>query len=119
MPGTFSQPTGKKFPFGEPDNIILDRGVINAKVEGTINNTNNTLVAPADGNQAFFAKTVNLTTGPVIPPNVPEAPYPGTIYHVGQRGVKPVQINQQVVHPGGPLNTRTSTSGTGTTTGAG
>src|SRR5262249_51221778 len=33
------------FPFGAPNNIVLPRGVINAKVEGTIDNSANGLVA--------------------------------------------------------------------------
>jgi hypothetical protein len=67
--------------------LQLPRGVINAKVEGTINNANNPLVS--DAGKAFFARTVHLTKGPVIPPNVPYAPYPApTVYHKGQDALK-------------------------------
>jgi hypothetical protein len=67
--------------------LQLPRGVINAKVEGTINNANNPLVS--DAGKAFFARTVHLTKGPVIPPSVPYAPYPApTVYHKGQDALK-------------------------------
>jgi hypothetical protein len=67
--------------------LQLPRGVINAKVEGTINNTNNPLVSVS--NKAFFARTVHLTRGPVIPPVVPYAPFPApTVYHKGQDSLK-------------------------------
>ena len=49
-----------------PGDLVLPRGVINAKVEGTINNSSNTLVT--DPTKAFFAQTVHLSHGPVIPP---------------------------------------------------
>ena len=75
--------------FGTPGNLILPRGVINAKVEGNINNTGNTLVQPGSTGRAFFAKSVKLTHGPVIPPTVPYQPYATpTKYFVGQDGLK-------------------------------
>jgi hypothetical protein len=64
------------FPFGAPNNIVLPKGVINAKVEGTIDNSTNGLVSStAPATAAFFAKVVHLTGGPVIPPEVPYQPY--------------------------------------------
>jgi hypothetical protein len=67
--------------------LQLPRGVINAKVEGTISNANNPLVS--DAGKAFFARVVHLTKGPVIPPSVPYAPYPApTVYHKGQDALK-------------------------------
>jgi hypothetical protein len=67
--------------------LQLPRGVINAKVEGTISNANNPLVS--DAGKAFFARVVHLTKGPVIPPSVPYAPYPApTVYHTGQDALK-------------------------------
>jgi hypothetical protein len=64
------------FPFGAPNNIVLPRGVINAKVEGTIDNSTNGLVSStAPATAAFFAKVVHRTGGPVIPPEVPYQPY--------------------------------------------
>ena len=74
------------FGAGQGD-LQLPRGVINAKVEGTISNSNNPLVS--DAGKAFFARTVHLTRGPVIPPRVPYAPYPApTVYHKGQDALK-------------------------------
>ena len=104
-PGQFQNVTSKTFPFGAPNNIVLPRGVLNLKVEGAVNNsaiqqgsttTPNPLglTAPAvDPNiaptSAFFAKKVSVEHLPVIPPNVPEAPYPSpTPYHIGQRFLK-------------------------------
>jgi hypothetical protein len=67
--------------------LVLPRGVINAKVEGTINNTSNTLTT--DPNKAFFARTVHKSHGPIIPPKVPYAPTKSpTVYHNGQNSLK-------------------------------
>jgi hypothetical protein len=75
--------------FGTKLDLILPRGVINAKVEGNISNTANPLVDPASTGRAFFAKTVKLVQGPVIPPTVPYQPFATpTKYHVGQNGLK-------------------------------
>jgi hypothetical protein len=75
--------------FGTPQDLILPRGVINAKVEGNISNTNNSLVDPASTGRAFFAKSVKLLHGPIIPPTVPYQPYATpTKYFVGQDGLK-------------------------------
>jgi hypothetical protein len=64
------------FPFGAPNNVVLPKGVINAKVEGTIDNSANGLVSStAPATAAFFARVVHLTGGPVIPPEVPYQPY--------------------------------------------
>jgi hypothetical protein len=121
-PGIISQPSSRVFPFGEPDNIIYPHNIINAKVEGKIDNsaieaTDNTnvptqiSVAAGQANQAFFAKTVNLHVGPVVPPNVPEAPFHGTVYHRGQRGVNIVRPLVQVSHPTGPVRTTRALTG--------
>jgi hypothetical protein len=67
--------------------LVLPRGVINVKAEGTINNTSNTLVT--DPNKAFFAKTIHRSHGPVIPPAVTYAPFKSpTVYHKGQVSLK-------------------------------
>jgi hypothetical protein len=72
--------------FGAGDDIVLPRGVINAKVEGTIDNSANDLTAT---NQAFYASVVHLKHGPIIPPVVPYQPtHSPTIYHVGQDALK-------------------------------
>jgi hypothetical protein len=62
--------------------LVLPRGVINAKVEGKIDNSNNALTT--DPKKAFYAKIVNLAHGPVIPTNVVYAPFKPTVYHTGQ-----------------------------------
>jgi len=100
-PGQFQNVTSKTFPFGAPENIVLPRGVLSLKVEGAVNNSAiqtgpNPLGLPAAAvypniapTSAFFAKTVRVEHLPVIPPNVPEAPYPSpTPYHIGQRFLK-------------------------------
>jgi hypothetical protein len=75
--------------FGTSQDLILPRGVINAKVEGNISNTGNDLVQPGSTGRAFFAKSVKLLHGPVIPPTVPYQPYATpTKYFVGQDGLK-------------------------------
>jgi len=61
--------------FGSPTNVSFHSGFIQAKIEGKVDNTGNPLVDPNSANQAFFAKTVHVSTGPVVPPNVPQAPY--------------------------------------------
>jgi hypothetical protein len=78
--------TAPKFGRGEGD-LIFPRGVINAKVEGTINNFSNPLVA--DPSKAFFARIVRVGHGPIIPPTVPYAPLKSpTVYHIGQSSLK-------------------------------
>ncbi len=75
--------------YGTPQDLILPRGVINAKVEGNISNANNSAVQPQSQGRAFFAKSVKLIHGPVIPPTVPYQPYATpTKYDVGQDGLK-------------------------------
>ncbi|MGA9922690.1 MAG: hypothetical protein WBQ29_04745, partial [Isosphaeraceae bacterium] len=100
MLGQFQNVTSKTFPFGAPNNIVLPRGVLSLKVEGAVNNS---AIAPGSAvpnplglsgpavaqDSAFFAKKVRVEHLPVIPPNVPEAPYPSpTPYHIGQRFLK-------------------------------
>ena len=100
-PGQFQNVTSKTFPFGAPNNIVLPRGVLSLKVEGAVNNSAiqqgsptalNPLGLPGPAvaqDSAFFAKKVRVEHLPVIPPNVPEAPYPSpTPYHIGQRFLK-------------------------------
>lgn len=59
--------------FGDDNDLVLPLGKIIAKVEGTVNNSG---ISPTIPNEAFFAKYVKLDQGPVIPPAVPEAPFP-------------------------------------------
>ncbi len=56
-----------------PEALLFPHGHISAKVEGTITNTT---AAPSEPTKAFFSKTVNVSQGPVIPPSVPELPFP-------------------------------------------
>ena len=106
-PGQFQLKTSQTFPFGAPDNIILPRGTINVKVEGTIDNSGlQSGTAPfvdpdIPANSAFFASHVKTDSGPVVPPNVPQAPYPSpVIYHNGQRYLKGLfKRDNSVQHP--------------------
>jgi hypothetical protein len=80
-PGQFQTVTNKHFAFGAPQNIVLPRGYINAKVEGEIDNSgiqsgSNALVDPnVPSDSAFFAKKVSVVKGAVFPPAVATAPY--------------------------------------------
>lgn len=60
--------------FGTPNDLVLPQGQITAKVEGLIDNSVATPQAPGT---AFYAQSVDLVTGPVTPPDVPELPFPG------------------------------------------
>ncbi len=92
-PGQFQNTTSTTFPFGAANNIVLPRGVLSLKVEGVVNNSglqsgSSPLVDPnIPSNSAFFARQVKVTRLPVIPPNVPEAPYRPTAPH--QRAIEP------------------------------
>jgi hypothetical protein len=107
QPGEFQLPAGHTFPFGAPENIVLPHGIINVKVEGTVDNSGlqsgtSPIVSPdIPSNSAFFARHVTIDSGPVIPPNVPQAPYPPpVIYHRGQRTLKGVfKRDNSVIHP--------------------
>ncbi|HKI19409.1 MAG TPA: hypothetical protein VKA15_16100, partial [Isosphaeraceae bacterium] len=73
--------------FGSDTNVVVPRGVINAKIEGSVNNATNPLVntTAVPSSKAFFAQVVHRKTGPIIPPTVPYQPYPApTVYHKGQ-----------------------------------
>jgi hypothetical protein len=106
-PGQFQNVTSKTFPFGSPDNIVLPRGVLSLKVEGAVNNSalqqgNSPLVDPnVAPNAAFFAAKVSVTKLPVIPPNVPEAPYKSpVVYHKAQQSLKGLfKIDNSVTLP--------------------
>jgi hypothetical protein len=60
--------------WGDPNQLVVTGGHITSKIEGTINNAT---IAPNTPSQAVFAQHVDGLAGPVIPPNVPEAPFPG------------------------------------------
>jgi hypothetical protein len=86
--------------FGTKLNLILPRGVINAKVEGNINNSANPLVESQSSGRAFFARTVHLVHGPIIPPVVPYQPLRApTVYHTGQNALRGLfKIDQSPSH---------------------
>jgi hypothetical protein len=78
--------------FGDPHQIILPTGHIAAKVQGVIVNANAT---PNQPNTAFYANQVHLVHGPVVPPNVPEAPYGGPMRPIHAPGLHhPLRIQQ-------------------------
>jgi hypothetical protein len=62
--------------FGSADDLRLQPGTINARIQGTIDNA---AVTPNSPTAAFYAQAVKLTKGPVVPPTVPEAPYSGPL----------------------------------------
>jgi len=119
-PGQIEQVTSRHFPFGAPDNIVLPRGALSVKVEGTVNNS--ALQQGSTGNpnpfgftfpvvdpnipatSAFFAKRIKVEHLPVIPPNVPEAPYPSPVkYGHSQSTLRGLfKIDRSVKHPSGP-----------------
>src|SRR5208283_6150798 len=100
--------------------IVLPRGVLSVKVEGAVNNSGLQASSPVvdsgitlsgplvDPNipstSAFFAKKVSVEHLPVIPPNVPEAPYKSPVpYHKGQLSLKGLfKIDNSVALPSGP-----------------
>jgi len=82
--------TGK---FGSPDSFALPVGTIKARVEGTISNTTAT---PASPTTAFYAQKVIVTKGPVVPPNVPEAPFPGPITPRSLPGIPRPYVNFKI-----------------------
>jgi hypothetical protein len=59
--------------YDSPQTLFFPHGVIRAKVEGRINNAD---VTPNRPREAFYAKSVSRTFGPVAPPNVVEPPFP-------------------------------------------
>ena len=70
--------------FGSSQDLRLPLGQIHAKIEGAIDNSTAT---PDSPNTAFYAQSVSLNRGPVIPPNVPEAPYPKSATPVKLPGI--------------------------------
>lgn len=77
-PGEFQQVTTKRFPFGAPQNIVLPRGYISAKVEGEVDNSGlqgSIVSADVPSDTAFFAKRVSVVKGAVLPPKVDTAPF--------------------------------------------
>lgn len=70
-----------KTDFSSANALTLPGGHIRGKIEGSINNSTAT---PAMPNKAFYAQKVDALSGPVIPPNAPEAPYaPKPVFYPG------------------------------------
>ncbi len=126
-------PGTSKRIFGTQD-VNLPTGHILAKVEGTPTNTPGVVVNSttnpttnitsetinnSPNNKAFYAADLHVKQGPVIPPSVPESPYPPPakpvhapgIPHLGQMLMRST-ISTTTVHgasvPQGPSNTSTS-----------
>lgn len=77
-PGEFEAVTSRRFPFGAPQNIVLPRGYINAKVEGEIDNSaiqGSIVSTDVPSDTAFFAKHVSVVKGATFPPKVDTAPF--------------------------------------------
>lgn len=75
--------------FGSPDDLRLV-GMIDAKVEGFIDNSANIDVDPEAADQAFFARNLQFARGPIVPPAAPAAPYNRTETPPRTVGVKGV-----------------------------
>jgi hypothetical protein len=119
-PGQFQVAAGHPFPFGAPDNIVLPRGILSVKVQGKVDNSGIQIGSTGSPNalgletpvvdpnvpltSAFFAKAVNVQHLPVIPPNVPSAPYKSpVIYNTAQSSLKGLfKIDKSVKLPSGP-----------------
>ncbi len=76
--------------FGTPDSFALPIGTIKARVEGTISNP---IATPDNPTTAFYAQKVIVTKGPVAPPNVPEAPFPGPLTPRSLPGIPHPYVN--------------------------
>jgi hypothetical protein len=90
-------PTPPDTGFGSPFDAKLPTGHIKAKIEGTITNTNAT---PDSPNKAFYAKSVTVLTGPVVPPNVPMPPYSGAIQPRRAPGIPNLNAHHLTLNPG-------------------
>ena len=73
--------------FGDPQDAFLPLGKITARVEGSINNPTET---PSSPKQAFYAQTVDLTHGVVVPPHVVEEPLPAPATPIRLPGIPKV-----------------------------
>ncbi len=59
--------------FGNAQDALLPLGKITARIEGAVSNAK---VTPDSPTTAFYAKSVSLTHGPVVPPRIVEPPLP-------------------------------------------
>ena len=72
-PQSFSDPNNPRDSgFGTSADLVIPLAAIDAKVAGPINNSD---VVPLAPDKAFFASSVRLERGPVVPPKVNEPPY--------------------------------------------
>ncbi len=93
--------------FSDPQALKLPHGHITAKVGGQIDDSNVAGFAP---DQAFFSKYVNLIHGQVVPPIVPELPFPNE--GSAPSGPRIVPHLQQTANPPTNLFPRTRTAAT-------
>jgi hypothetical protein len=76
--------------FGTPNSFALPLGSIKARVQGTVDNSTAT---PDHPTQAFYAQKFLVTQGPVVPPNVPEAPFSGPLTPRSLPGIPRPYVN--------------------------
>jgi hypothetical protein len=86
--------------FGSPDDLKLPLGTINARIQGSINNSE---LTPKSPTTAFYAQAVKLVQGPVVPPTVPEAPFSGPLTPASLPGI-PAPYAFARKHPTGPTS---------------
>jgi hypothetical protein len=94
--------------FDVPEALQFPHAHISAKLTGTIQND---VAAPSDPTQAFFAKQANVTRGPIIPPFVPELPFPHP--NAPPSGSRVLRVLQPVNSPGAGDGARSNPGGGG------
>lgn len=87
--------------FGDPNQIVLTGGHIRGKVEGKVDNSTAT---PNTPKEVFFAQKVDALSGPVVPPNVPEAPYPGPAQPTHLPGIPSAPGTARVISTPAPIH---------------
>jgi hypothetical protein len=88
--------------FGSSDDLKLPSGTINARIQGSINNSE---LTPDSPTTAFYGKAVKVVQGPVVPPTVAEAPFSGRLTPASLPGI-PAPYAFARKHPTGPKTKR-------------
>lgn len=99
---SITQVSGGTTTFGNTGDVLLPLGRVTARVEGAIDNSTATPTMPT---KAFYARTVSLTKGVVVPPSVPEMPLSlpaKPISLLGIRKVFPAVNGNRTVAVAGP-----------------